>query len=355
MPNPTRRDVLIAGAALFGAGLSAPARAAPPPPIADMHSHRGIFRGSKVRLRDEMNASGVRLVAWALVDDSPWTQSTSLGVTQKGVPAPGEPWNWFRQRQAEIDARLFEWGLPKALTPADLDAAMAGEPRVVLASEAANFLEGDASRLAQAHAWGLRHLQLVHYIDSPLGDIQTVAPRHGSALPAPAGEVIAECQRLGILLDLAHCAPATVDAVLDAAPAPVVWSHSWIRPGGGRWHEPANLARALSPEQARKIAARGGVVGLWSVRSRDRSYPVNSVGTYADEILRMVDLLGPRAVGFGTDLDGAGSNPVLVDYADLRAVADRLATLGLAEGTLADVCGGNYVRILKQAMAGAQR
>jgi membrane dipeptidase len=320
-----------------------------------MHSHRGVFRGSTVRMRDEMEANGVRLVAWAIVDDSPWTQSTPRGIEQKAQPAPGEPWNWFQQRVAEVDARLQEQGLAKALTPADVDAAMAGEPRVVLASEAANFLEGDASRLAQAHASGVRHLQLVHYIASPLGDIQTAPPRHGDGLPAPTQGVIAECQRLGMLVDLAHCAPALVDAALDASTTPMIWSHSWIRRGGGRWQEPANLARALSPAQARKIAERGGVVGLWSVGARDRSYPVTGIASYADEILRMADLLGPRAVGFGTDLDGAGPHPVLTDYADLHAVVERLASLRVPEDTLADLCGGNYVRVLKQAMAGSRR
>jgi membrane dipeptidase len=353
--RPTRRAVLLAGAALFAATVGRARAAAPLPAIADMHSHRGLFRGSRVNLRDEMDPNGVRLVAWAIVDDSPWTTATAQGIEQKAQPAPGEPWQWFQRRVTEVDARLQEWKLPKALTPADVDAAMAGEPHVVLACEAANFLEGDASRLAQAHAWGVRHLQLVHYIASPLGDIQTAAPRHGAGLPEPTRAVIAECQRLGILLDLAHCAPALVDAALDASHTPMIWSHSWIRPGGGRWQEPANQARALSPAQARRIAEHGGVVGLWSVASRDRAYPVTSVASYADEVVHMVDLLGPRAVGFGTDLDGAGSHPVLRDYADLHAVVERLATRGLPDDTLADICGGNYARVLKQAMAGAQR
>lgn len=354
--RPSRRDLLLAASGLLASGVPRWARAAASlPPVADMHSHRGLFRSSTVRLRDEMEANGVRLVAWAVVDDSPWTQPTPQGIEQKAIPAPGEPWKWFQQRITEVDARLQAWGLRKALTPADLDAAMAGEPRVVLASEAANFLEGDASRLAQAHAWGLRHLQLVHYIASPLGDIQTAARRHDAGLPEPTRAVIAQCQRLGILLDLAHCAPALVDAALDAATTPMIWSHSWIRPGGGRWQEAAGRARALSPAQARRIAAQGGVVGLWSVGMRDRSYPVTGVASYADEILRMADLLGPQAVGFGTDLDGAGSHPVLASYGDLHAVVERLAALRVDDTTLAAICGGNYVRVLKQALAGARR
>ncbi len=169
-----------------------------------------------------------------------------------------------------------------------------------MASESANSLEGDPRRLAQVHAMGLRHLQIVHYIETPLGDLQTTQPRH-NVMPALARQVLAECRRLGILVDLAHSAPAFVDAALDAGDAPLVWSHSWISRRGGRWDDRGYLARSLSPGQARKIAARGGVIGLWTVRVRsDSSYPLYSVGSYADEILRMAGLRhGHRRRGAG--------------------------------------------------------
>jgi membrane dipeptidase len=350
-----RRFTLLAGASLAGVLSPARSQTAPArrPVIADMHSHLGVLKAlPDPQLREQMEATGTGLVAWALVDDSPWIRATPSGIAQVSEPRPGELWAWYQRESAALDARLRRWGLPKALTPADVDAAMAGAPHVVMASESANFLEGDPSRLAQVHAMGLRHLQLVHYIASPLGDLQTTAPRHGG-MPAVARTVIDRCRQLGILVDLAHCTPAFVDAALDATDARVVWSHSWIRNGGGRWQDWSYIARALSPQQARKIAARGGVVGLWSVRvRRDSSYPVYSVRGYADEIARMVDTVGPQAVGFGTDLEGAGSGPALVRYADLREVADLLVSRGLPEATLQGVCGGNYARVLKQAMAG---
>ncbi|RYZ01043.1 MAG: hypothetical protein EOO24_15615, partial [Comamonadaceae bacterium] len=315
MPPPTLRRrpfLLAAGAALLcGQAWTQPRR----PFLGDMHSHAAMFRGDgAVDLRRQLEDTGTTLLAWALVDDSPWTESTPAGIQQVREPAPGELWDHFGRRVARYDRRLAAWGLHKALTRADVDAALAGEPRVVMASESANFLEGQPQRVALAHAMGLRHLQLVHFIESPLGDRQTSAPTQGGMRPV-ALQVIQECQRLGVLVDLAHCAPAFVDAALDGSDAAMVWSHSWVRGTNSSWRDWPYVARALSQSQARRFAARGGVIGLWVARVKsDRNYGVRDADTYADEIARMVDLLGPRAVAFGTDMDGAGKDPVLAHY-----------------------------------------
>jgi membrane dipeptidase len=82
---------------------------------------------------------------------------------------------------------------------------------------------------------------------------------------------------------------------------------------------------------------------------------VRSVGSYADEIMRMCDLIGPEHVAFGTDMEGAGPGPILSDYADLREVADNLVKRNLSEAVLQGICIGNYARVVKQAMNGAAK
>ncbi|WP_232077245.1 membrane dipeptidase [Variovorax sp. PBL-E5] len=83
----------------------------------------------------------------------------------------------------------------------------------------------------------------------------------------------------------------------------------------------------------------------------DPAYQVRDAETYADEILRMVDLLGPQGVAFGTDMEGAGTDAVLKRYVDLRAVADSLARRNIPASVLHDVCIGNYARVLKKAIS----
>jgi membrane dipeptidase len=354
-PHVSRRDF---GLWALGSSFVAPAAqaqtAAARPLIGDMHSHIAMKRKDpqEFDLRQHLGETGTTLLAWTLVDDILWIKGTPYGIKQTGTPAPGELWANFQKMVSErYDPALRHWGLAKALVPADVDAALAGKAHVVMASESANFLEGQPERVALAHAMGLRHLQLVHYIHSPLGDLQTEPPHH-HGLPAAALQVIQECKRLGILVDLAHSPPEFVDAALAASDATMIWSHSWVSRRGGSWKDSAYIARSLSPEQARRIAARGGVIGLWSVAvPGDSGYPLYSVRSYANEIMRMVDTLGPEAVAFGTDMDGAGRNPVLSQYADLREVVENLAKRGLPDAALHNICIGNYARVLKKAMS----
>jgi len=331
-----------------------PACAARPQPryLADSHSHFGMqLPGSGPRdLAKDMRDSGTTLIAWALVDDLLWLGIRNGGVYQAKEPQPGDLWRFFHASLAKHNEMLAKWGLEKALTPKDVDWALAGEPRIVLAVESANFLEGDASRVAEAWKLGVRHLQLVHYIHSPLGDHQTQKPDHGG-LTAMGRDVVLQCKRHGILVDLAHSSPAMVDGALDTAPGVMIWSHSWISPKAYTWEAPAYLARSLPLPLARRIADRGGVMGLWTVRVNDPLYEVRDVQSFADETMRMCDLVGPEHVAFGTDMEGAGPNPILSNYGDLRRVADNLAQRGLSDATLHGVFIGNYARALKQAMA----
>lgn len=347
-----------AAAALAATGLPLPAAAQGRRPyLADMHSHYGQFlpRLFGFDLNRHMQDNGIMLLAWAVVDDQKWITSATGRLRQTSVPQPGELWSYFQARMADYEGRLRQWQVTKALTPADVDLALGGQPRLLLATESANFLEGQVQRVGEAHAMGVRHMQLVHYIQSPLGDHQTAEPVHGGLTPLGA-KVVAECARLGVVVDLAHGTAALVDGALDASDAAMVWSHSWISPAGGAYTAPGHIARSISVPTARKIAARGGVVGLWNLKLRlEPGYPVDSIKAYADEIMRMCDIVGPAHVAFGTDLEGVWPNRLMTSYDDLREVADDLVKRGLDEATLHKVFIGNYARIVKQAMHGAAK
>jgi membrane dipeptidase len=138
--------------------------------------------------------------------------------------------------------------------------------------------------------------------------------------------------------------------------SPWVWSHSWISPAGGTYQDAGYIARSLSPALARKIAARGGAIGLWCLQlGRDPAYPVNNKSSYADEIVRMCDVVGPEHVAFGTDMEGVWPGRMMNDYGDLRDVVDNLARRGLPEAMLHGIFIGNYTRIVRQAMTAAAK
>lgn len=108
------------------------------------------------------------------------------------------------------------------------------------------------------------------------------------------------------------------------------------------------VAFAPSPYRLRKEnrAARGAV-GLWSLKSTVGSSPAG----YADELMRMVDAIGPEHVMIGTDIDGIFKNGRTMEgLGDLRNVADVLRERGVDDKTLRAICFENYARCLRTAL-----
>jgi membrane dipeptidase len=268
-------------------------------------------------LAKSMAAGNATLVAWSLVGDLLWMQRTLRGFKQKGEPKPGEAATFFKEELARIKAHLDDQKLKIVRTAADVDLALKGEPHVVLATEGANFLDNDLSQLQAAYDLGVRHIQLVHYTRNTIGDFQTERPQH-NGLTAFGKQAVEECNRLGILVDLAHATSDMVMQTLAVTKAPVVWSHSSVtRTGKPAYTLPVTQARQLGLDTAKAIAAKGGVVGLWAIRS-DAGQTVEA---YADRLSEMADWLGEDHVAFGTDMNGI-SNPVITGYADMRRVVE---------------------------------
>lgn len=324
-----------------------------PVPIADMHAHLffiGPNPASRRPLAPAMAAGGATLVSWSLVGDLPWLGQSPRGLRQKATPSKGAATKWFEAELARAKAHIDEQGLRLAVTPAEVDAAAGGKPHVVLSVEGASFLDDGIEGLERAHAAGVRHLQLVHYIRNAIGDFQTEAPQH-NGLTALGREVVRRCNRLGILIDLAHCTEDVVAQVLDLSAAPVVWSHGSVAPAGTQpsYRQVAWQARRLPLATAKAITAKGGVIGLWALGSDVG----RSIETYTDRLIEMAGWLGHEHVAFGSDI-GALSNAPVASFADLRRVVGVLEQRGFGDEKLRAIAFHNYARVLKQAMDGAQ-
>ena len=347
-----RRHFLKAGLA-WPLAFAGGAFAKDPIYIADMHFH--IFfppdpNSERLKpLARRMAEGGATLVAWSLVGDLLWMQPTSRGLKQKGEPKAGETAAWFQRDLARIKVYLAEQSLKIVRTPADVELALKGDPHVVLSVEGASFLDDGLAQVQAAYDQGIRHIQLVHYIQNAIGDFQTEAPRH-NGLSDFGKKVVEECNRLGILIDLAHCSEAAVSQALAISKAPMVWSHSSVtRARKPHWSMPAWQARQLSLEGAKAIAAKGGVVGLWTLRTDVGS----SLEGYADRLAEMADWLGEDHVAFGTDINGL-VGPAISNYADLRRVVDYWQRRGVSEARIRKMAMENYARVLRQALAARQ-
>jgi len=360
----TRRAALGAALPSLALGPLASRAADSRVPIADMHSHLGMITRPTLPsadFADELRAQRVALIAWSLPSDLRWIRAVDTGIEQAREPAAGELSAFFRERLGRMKAYVARSGLRPVLAGADVDACLAGDSGVVLASEGADFLEGRVEDLGAFHAQGLRHLQLVHYIKNPIGDFQTVAPIH-NGLSGAGKRLVEACNDQGILVDLAHCSWPAVEQALEVAKKPVVWSHSWVDQTDGHWQDRVGyLQRRLSLSQAKKIADRGGVVGLWGL-GLGKPGPSRTPGQgnwtvargdtrgYAREIANLVNWLGADHVGIGTDIEGVGEGWSVNNYSHVRSVIDALIDLKLPASAIEQVACGNYARVLKAAL-----
>ncbi len=348
-----RRQLLIGGLSAPLAASSATrllAEGTAPVFIGDMHYHLFFFGKNPAPsnpLRRMMAKGNATLVSWSLVGDVPWLRLAKGGFAQKGLPKNAqEPVTWFDEELARIKAHLDSQQLKIARTADDLDLALKGDPHVVLSVEGATFVDGDLAPLAAAYEKGIRHIQLVHYIQNPIGDFQTRKPEH-QGLTSFGKDVVRECNRLGILIDLAHCTNEAVMQALDISTAPMVWSHSSVTRGKQpNYTMPIWQARQLSMEGAKAIAAKGGVVGLWAMRVDVG----RSIEAYADRMTELAEWLGEDHVAFGTDLN-ALANPVVKSYADLQNVVRHWQIKKVEPGRIRKLAIENYATALRKAFA----
>jgi membrane dipeptidase len=254
---------------------------------------------------------------------------------------PGEAYEDHRRQLAGIDRILTGLGLRAEMTAAGIESAsVSGQTAVLLACEGGDFLEGRLAPLAEARAFGVSSLTLVHYRVNDIGDVQTEEPVHGG-LTAFGREVVAECNRLGIIIDCAHATFATTAAVLEVSRQPVMISHSHLN------HPDRHHPRLLSPAHAAAVADAGGLIGVWP-----SGVTSTSLADFADEIARLADLVGSAHVAIGTDLD-ANFRPVLASYADFAALPELLADRSLSDADTGKILGFNALRMLRTVTAEA--
>src|SRR5262245_4629055 len=116
-------------------------------------------------------------------------------------------------------------------------------------------------RLEEARAGGVRHVQLVHYTPSDIGDFQTGAITH-KGLTSFGAEVIRACNRLGFVCDVAHATEDTIKQAAKVATKPLLLSHTALS-GSQAMGPTALTGRQISRDHARAIAETGGAIGIW--------------------------------------------------------------------------------------------
>ncbi len=371
----SRRRFLSTVARTAGAGMMLRPRLAwtadePDPRVAgivaktigiDAHNHIDVpltaadMPGPDIDLKGEMKRSGLSAICMTFATDY----------------QPGDAYDRFLKGLASMDRQLESNGMKRSLTPADVRACHeSGQPSVIQAVEGGHFLQGHIERVEEAYQRGLRHLGLLHDSDAsvPLGDVYTNPPRFGGLTPFGAS-VIKECNRLGILIDLAHANVQTTEMALKIMNRPVIISHTGLDTQLGSNPNMAQMMRPrlISKEQARMVASGGGLVGVWT-------HLADTPMDYARNIRALVDVIGVEHVCIGTDTKltqpggnrpggpGPGQRPPRVGertngvWADQTAgfyyaVVDAMLKTGFTPDEIAKIGGGNLLTVFGLAAA----
>lgn len=169
----------------------------------------------------------------------------------------------------------------------------------------------------------------------------------GDALPetglTPLGRrLVAECNRLGIILDVSHINPAGFWDMIEESQQPIIASHSNAKAVSPH-------VRNLDDDQIRAIARKGGTIGINFANmflrpdmKRDADTPVEVIAQHFDHVLGLV---GDEHISFGTDFDGTDVPEAVKDAAGLPAVCRALQARGYSEASLERVCNGNFLRV----------
>jgi len=360
----TRRDWMwattlsSAGAMLAGcAGTRAEAPAASEAPLADatallrdnisidVHTHAGAngITSRTARPSDDlarqMRAGRIAVLCLADVPDGPILGRNARNVlVALRTPEPGFLYGYHLDRLAWVDELVAKHGIRRALTVADLKAAhAAGQPAIIVDIEGLDFLEKKLERLEESYRRGVRTMQLVHYTPNDIGDFQTGPVVHHGLSPFGA-DVIRACDRLGVVVDVAHATADTVTQALRVSTKPLLLSHTALR--GSRAQGPTPLTeRQITPDHARALAEAGGSIGIWHF------FP--SLERYVDGLKEMADVVGVDHVSIGTDT--ASTPGLFSEYDHFPRLVDAMLRGGFTPADVAKVVGGNYLRIFAAA------
>jgi len=256
----------------------------------------------------------------------------------------------------------------------------------LLGMEGGHVIENSLGALRAYRDLGARYLTLTHNQTHDWADSATDVARHGGLSPF-GREVVAEMNRLGMLVDLSHVAPTTMRDALDTSEAPVIFSHSSARalcdvrrnvPDEILQLIPSNggvvmvtfvagfissaAAAVLVPAIAKADKRLKGVTDPAVMRAVQREMiesldvplpPLSAVADHGEHVARVA---GVEHVGLGGDFDGSVfQTNGLRDVSGYPNLFAELIDRGWTDGDLARLAGANVLRVMREAEAVAAR
>lgn len=285
----------------------------------------------------------------------------TFAVDYQKLENEGDAYNRFITGLDGIDALLKKNNLTRSMNLKDLTNSFKNKkPAIIQSVEGGHFLEGKIERLKIAYDRGLRVLGLLHDNDAsvPLGDIYTKPPQW-NGLTKFGVEVVKECNKMGIVIDLTHCSNKTIDDALKISTKPMIVTHTSLDTQLGHNEKMAQMMkpRLISKEQAKIVATAGGVIGAWR-------HLTDTPLEYVQNIRALVDVVGVDNVCIGTDTKisralenknpfrlGENTNQIWQNQENgfFYAVVDSMLKTGFSEKEIIKIASGNFCKVFDAA------
>ncbi len=233
---------------------------------------------------------------------------------------------------------------------ADIRAAMAaGAVAGVMHFEGAEAIGPNLDALHLFHAMGLRSVGPVWSRPTIFGHGVPFrfpsGPDTGPGLTQAGRDLVRECNRLRVMIDLSHLNAAGFRDVAALSDAPLVATHS-------NAHAVTPSSRNLEDWQLHAIRDTGGMVGLnlatVFLRADGRQSPQMTLDPVKRHIEHLLREAGEDHVGIGSDFDGATLPEGLPGVMGLPVLVELMRAMGLGEALVAKIAHGNWLRVLER-------
>ncbi|HUS74013.1 MAG TPA: dipeptidase [Sedimentisphaerales bacterium] len=258
-----------------------------------------------------------------------------------------------------------------------------GKRAIMIGVENGFAIGKDLSNVERFYKLGVRYITLSHnghndICDScnprkKLGDKET----EHNGLSEFGEKVVAEMNRMGIMIDVSHISVESFSDVIKVSKAPIIASHSGCR-------ALADNSRNLYDEQLKTLAKHGGVIQIVTVngflkpdsakrrkamsdfkkelddgsitieqflekkKELDAKYPSANLEDFVDHIDHAVKIAGIDHVGIGSDFDGGGGVPGFNDHSEAVNVTIELVRRGYSEEDICKIWGANLLRVWRE-------
>ena len=235
---------------------------------------------------------------------------------------------------------------------------------LLITMEGVEPLGEDVDLLRAFYELGVRSVSLTHARRNAAGSGAIFAPSGspGDGLTPFGREIVRECERIGIVIDVAHINPKGFDDIVDLTTKPLIVSHTNAR----RLYD---IERNISDEQIKIIAERGGVIGVNAILVSPKPEE-STIDRYIDHIEYIIDLIGTDGVGLGFDfceylfqqlpttvreelsakLTTPHFIPELTNHSQTRALTRKLIARGFTDEQIEKLLFRNWMRILQHLL-----